>query len=354
MLPATAIGPIVLMLGTALPSTCAAIVRRTRAQLETVADLKSVQIDRWLYQGRDTARLVARMGNLPQRLSTFLHPPTDQARAVAEIGLVSEIQSLSDVFSHVGSVSVLRLTGGQVVLSTDAGEVGRVRRGEDYFVFGKDSLYVSPVVYSVGSEAPVMTVATPLHREDGELLAVLAVEMNLADLDASLSGSAGLGTTGRAYLVDAYGFYVTTPAGSGRGPLRALAQSEGVRRAVRGESGADSYQGPDGVRVVGVYRWLPDAGLGLLVEIDEAELSGQIIRVFALMLLLSAGVAVLGIVAARRLAGWLVSPLERIAGTARPLQAGEPGQRAPSVGPDEIGQLAVAFNEMADSLQRPQ
>jgi signal transduction histidine kinase len=52
------------------------------------------------------------------------------------------------------------------------------------------------------------------------------------------------------------------------------------------------------------------------------------------------------------LRGSLVLPLERLAGAARALGAGELGARAPVLGPREIAEVAQAFNAMGEALAR--
>ena len=69
---------------------------------------------------------------------------------------------------------------------------------------------------------------------------------------------------------------------------------------------------------------------------------------------LSAGLAVLGALAASTLVTRLaVRPLRRLAPVTRALGGGEKKVRlAGKMGPGELGELAGAFNSMADSLER--
>ncbi|MEE8389852.1 MAG: histidine kinase dimerization/phosphoacceptor domain -containing protein [Anaerolineae bacterium] len=334
------------------------IIRHTTAQLETVADLKTVQVHQWLDQGRAVARLVSNLREVQEEFPVLLAAPNAEALALAQADLYAELETVSAILPSARSVSLLHPASGHVLLSADPAQEGRERRDEDYFRQGQQALYVSPVAYSVGHEAPVLIVSAPMRDESGALLAVVVVEMDLADLDAALGGRAGLGQTGQAYLVEGYGFYVTLPPDVEASPLRTIARSEGVRRALDGQNGSDTYLDPRGVPVLGVYRWLPEENLGLLVEIEEAELTGQIRRAGTSVVLASVGALALAAVVARYLTNWLVTPLEQIAEAARALRAGDLSHRAPSGDSappgraDEISQLATAFNDMAASLQR--
>jgi PAS domain S-box-containing protein len=344
--------PVVIAAGIALPNARDSIVRRTTAQLHTVADLKTVQVKQWLDQGREVIRLIPRLHDMDQMLPLLLETPEQKVRVMTRDRLHAELRAITEIFPSVQAVSLLHPDSGRVLVSTDAALEGRERGGEDYFRPGRRELYVSPVQYSLGREAPVLNLSAPLRDDGGELQAVVTAEMALSDLEATLGSRAGLGLTGQAYLVDAHGFYVTLPTNLEGGPLRSVAESEGVRRARAGEDGSDTYLDPQGVSVLGVYRQLAEGSLGLLVEMEEAELTGQITRVWTLIILLNLGLLVLAAIAARYLANWLIKPLTRIAEAARALSTGDMSRRVPSTGADEIGQLATTFNDMADALQR--
>jgi len=285
-----AILPMIIVMGTVLPSTRNLIVEQTTAQLETVADLKTAQVVQWLNQGREVARLTVNLRQVQEKFPVLV--ASVDAAAEVRPGLYAELDALVDNFPSVRSVSLLHPVSGEVLLSTDRVQEGRVRADEDYFLRGQHELYISPVAYSVGREAPELIVSAPAWIEADaapgtELIAVVAVEMDLADLGTTLASRAGLGETGRAYLVDAFGFYVTLPSGVPGQPLRVIAKSEGVRRAVGGQNGSSIYDDPRDVRVLGVHRWLPDVTLGLLVEMEETELSGEITHSWLLIVLIS-------------------------------------------------------------------
>lgn len=320
------------------------VFERTIRQLETVADLKNARVDDWLNGGREVAELVASLDVL--EFPRFPRNSLDSQQAQAAI------EAIVSTHPNVQSISLLDPHSGQVLISTDPVQVGRLRQNETYFQFGQETLFVSPVQYSVGREAPLVVISNPIRDQRGTLLAVAAIEMNLANLESVINARSGLGENGQAYLVEAFGFYVTQPDGFENSPLRSIARSVGVERVLAGQNGSDIYVNPFGVRVLGVYRWLPEAKLGLLVEVEAAEFTSQITRIVTFVVLFTIGLGAVAIVVARALTNWLVTPLEQIALAANALQAGDFSRRALASGSDEIDQLAVAFNAMAASVQR--
>lgn len=319
-------------------------------QLNIVADLKTEQIRQWLDQGRQVAQMITISAEIHRDLTE--HYNSSEAVCECAEQLRAELRGIAEVFPAVAAAELLDPETGRVMFATELTHEGRIRFDEDFFTEGSKRLFVSPVAYSVGSEAPVQVVSAPIFNDQGAVMAVAAVELNFDNLHDTIVNQAGLGYTGQAYLVDAYGFFVTVPQSQAGSPLRTIARSEGVSRATAGEDGSDLYTNYDGIPVLGVYRWLPDVSLGLLVEMAESEIGHEIEMVWGGLALTSAGVLVLALFSGRYMTDWLVQPLEMIGKAARALQAGDLNQRVPPSQIDEIGQLGGAFNEMADALQQ--
>ncbi|MBN2305710.1 MAG: sensor histidine kinase [Anaerolineae bacterium] len=347
---ALAVIPALIAVAVGLPASRRATIGRMTTQLEIVADLKTAQIHQWINQGRRAVQLVASEPDVQfHALQIVQGEEMFQGENLKDI-LRDRQRTMTEIFPSAQVISLLHPQTGRVLISTERSFEGRERGEDDYFLNGQTGLYVSPVLYSVGHEAPLLVVSAPVIYQE-QLVGVVAVEMNLDDLQTTLSSRTGLGDTGTAYLVDSYGFYITLPRYIEGHPLRTIAKSEGVRRALDGENSTDNYRDPRGVAVRGVYRWLPEVSMGLLVEMQESEIAART-RWIWLVIVGAAGLTfVLALVAAHTLTNWLVRPLDHIREAAAALQAGNLDHRAPTTGPDEIGQLAEAFNAMAHSLQ---
>jgi signal transduction histidine kinase len=118
-----------------------------------------------------------------------------------------------------------------------------------------------------------------------------------------------------------------------------------------------------GVAAAFCLRLLPTvrfqlAGLALLavaLPLAAVLASGWVMfhmRDDAKILAVSAAAALSAVVGALLLARWIVGPLERLRGTAGELAAGDLAARAGEERPHELAELGVAFNKMADSLER--
>lgn len=159
-----AIVPLLAAGGVALPYARDAVIARASAQLNTVADLKSILVHTWLSQGQDMVQLAGELREVEEMLPLLLSPPDQPALARAKLNLELEINILSNVFPLVRSVSLLHPDTGRVLVSTDPTLEGRDRREDDYFREGRKGPFISPVHYSLGREEPVLIVSAPVIR----------------------------------------------------------------------------------------------------------------------------------------------------------------------------------------------
>ncbi|MEP7198822.1 MAG: cache domain-containing protein, partial [Chloroflexota bacterium] len=126
-----------------------------------------------------------------------------------------------------------------------------------------------------------------------------------------------------------------------------------VQAVLRGEQGAAEYRSPvDGRQWLGAYAPVRRANWAVLVSYPSDEVFAPV-RMATLTAALSlGGVIVLALVMAVWLAARFTRPLQQVKATALSIAQGDYGQRVPQVAlpHDEVGQLAVAFNQMADAL----
>ena len=349
---ALAVVPLIIILGTSLPITRARVFSRTEDELSIVADLKTTQIDTWFHSTLSTGRLIA------AQISDDIQMHLDESKNLEEILATQNVHfpdslpSYVDSSSEIEAISLLHPFTGQVVISTDPTFIGRRRNNESYFQLGQQAPYINPVSYSVGRETPSSTVALPVFDNQEQLLAVLALELNLSDLEANLQkSSAGLGKTGRSYLIEAHGFYASQSDDDAH-QTGSIAESYAVNQILQGKSGTDFYKDPQGVQVLGVYRWLPNYGLGLLVEIDQAELIGEYQASWIISIVLAGVLLFAFIILIHRISRRIVAPFIQISQVAKALKDGDLSRRTQPKGPQEIYELSSAFNDMADSLEK--
>jgi signal transduction histidine kinase len=124
----------------------------------------------------------------------------------------------------------------------------------------------------------------------------------------------------------------------------------GGRAGELGGAEAVSEYVVDGHKVIGAYAPTGPWGFGVLVEKTHAAAFLPVEQIFYATLFWLAVSIVVGSVAARLVASRLAARVEGLAAGSRQIAAGQLEARIPRGADDELGDLAVAFNRMAESL----
>jgi signal transduction histidine kinase len=153
----------------------------------------------------------------------------------------------------------------------------------------------------------------------------------------------------RSYILDPGGRLVhasgalAAPASGSAANLIPAALSDG--------GGFAHYRSAAGESVVGTLARVPDSDWRYLAEAPVDNVLAPLLRLRSLSLGFAAGLCVILLLTAWLVAGGIVAPVRRLVTAARLVGEGEPGVRVPAESADEIGELAMTFNEMTARLE---
>ena len=328
--------------------------RNLRNQLTSVAALKEQEVLTWVetLQGDVAALLV---GEDLEQVQTILRESPDSAAFRRATGALRE--RLGAVLPRHGRFEEYFLMDdeGWVVLSTEPAHEGALYStglfywSYEQFVNAGATPFVYPPVYYAMLDKTAVVAVQPLMDEQGALLGFLCGRANLSALEEIMRESSGLGATGQTYLV---GTNYTFIAGSQDSAPTGLLRSMGIEAAIRDHSsGVATYDNYRGESVVGVYRWIPDLQVVLLVEQNSTEAfrSAYFLLFGGLLIIV---IAVLtAVVIALTLTRSIADPLRGLTETAVQIAAGDLTRVARVEREDEMGVLAQAFNDMTARLR---
>ena len=272
-------------------------------RLSVTATLKEQEIDRWLEACERDFLLITQFPDVQANLKIILrHTPGDLDYQQANNILFEYFQNIAELKPKFVEIFLLDRSN-RIIVSTDKSREGKyeIATNLTYFEEVESGETFSPAFYrSPTTGKPAVTYAAPIRDEAGVRQGVIAAELNLTRIDQIVREKTGLGETGETYLV---GSLVgrTTFISRERPHTQELPEephSEGIDAAMQGERGAGLYLNYAGVPVIGLYHWLNDQDLALLVEMSQAEAfdpARRLAGVIMLVGLVSAGVLFIGV-----------------------------------------------------------
>jgi signal transduction histidine kinase len=218
------------------------------------------------------------------------------------------------------------------------------RTGETYF---------GPVIFPPNSFEPRIVIATPIEPFVGEVIGVLAAEVNVRyvwDVVQEIQ----VGESGYAYVVDGTGSLVAHPdlhLVLQRKDLSSLPQVAALRNHDDVDGTTGVFQNLGGQSVLVSHVRIPNVGWTVFVERPLTEvyapLLASLARTAGILLL----VCVMAVGAAVLLGRRVVWPIEVLRRGAARLEAGELDARLELKTGDEFEELAEDFNRMSHRLQ---
>lgn len=209
--------------------------------------------------------------------------------------------------------------------------------------------------YAPSGNKTAAFITTPL-LSNGLPIGVLAAQIDLEILQTVMEDRIGLGETGEAILAQQKQNRVTYTS-----RLRHLADpltqipieqvALPMQHALRGERGQDLSMDYAGHAVVAAWRYLPSLHWGMVVKIDADEALMPLARLRLHTLLMLGVLASMAGAAVFFLGLSIINPLRYFIDVINDITQGDLKQRVVLSRQDELGQLAVAFNQMADEVQ---
>ncbi len=327
-----------------------AIVDDVKDHLESVAILKEHDIQIWVESLEYSATWLAAD---PQTISDAAvmttHAADTPQYSAARDSLNTELARIADL----GNLSPIFLLDGdgKIVAASDDSWEGKYREDKDYFLHGSEDTYVSDIFHNLVLGRPTMVVSTPVRDSSG---GVLAGHADLNQLSGLMLERSGLGQTGETYLVNKNNLLITESRFEPGLTFKKWIFTDGVSRALEGQSGADLYLDYQDIPVIGAYRWLEDREMALIAKQDQAEALAPVndLRNTVLMLagVVFAAAAVVSILLTRQ----ITNPLRKLAEYARSVGKGEYSAEIEIKGEDEVASVATDVQTMVRQLQHTQ
>ena len=319
-------------------------------KLNTVAELKASNLNRWVDDQQRNAVLVSNLPELRSLSGTFLNSEGSlEERILARRELTQLLNIIIQQTNDFQDIQILDLHG-RIVVSMMPALVGVPQADERFFREGMDETFTQTFYHSDQLGKTTLTVATPLLDEHEKRVGVLALHFNMKWVDRIIRENPQfISDTVQTYLLDpGHRAISDDPVILARSvPL----DSPAIDLALQGREGSSSYVNHNGVEVIGKYVWIEDQNVALIIEIGrEAALrpARQLaLNIGMVGLLLSIFLVGAAIIMARR----ITAPLRALSETVSHISEGQLNASAPVLSDDEVGALVRAFNSMTEKLR---
>jgi signal transduction histidine kinase len=316
-------------------------------RLATVTHLRTQQIHTWLNGRRQDVIRPSLYRDFRRQVAAMAASPRP---APALVENVREVLEQNRVSGGLTEMFLLSMREGVVMVSTDPPEQEGTIKADRPYEQGTGPV-AQHLYYSMARGGTVLAFSTPVMGPDNTPVAVLVGRVDLRFLDVLMAERAGLGTTGRTFLINRYNYFVSASLGSGKDGYQPVF-SEGIKQALAGDSGTAVYKSHDGRAVVGAYGQIPELGYVIFAEMDTEEAFAPVYRfriaIAVLFVIVCAAALLIGI----RLAWGISRPIKRLAEAAAAIGEGDLDHRVTIDGAREVTSLAKAFNAMAEHLAR--
>lgn len=331
------------------------LTERAEQQLSSLAEAKSGDLQNVMEGWKDRVSLIASRTQLRASLAVFNE--TESATARGRI-----LPILVDARQGSRTVEAITVYNGEGRSVAWTGRDPAEGRPEPLDVSdlraGPDTIRFEGVSFPNG-DRPLVHLVAPLSL-DGRWIGALRATLRTQDLMDLTADRAELGRTGEILLAirDSAGtIRVVVPARESASAFEAESIEEEVdgltERALRGErgpwtGGLTDYRGEE---VWAAARLLPELGWAVVVKFDAEEEREAILgfreQLIAVGFSLSAFAILFGVLLGLRFA----KPIQDLAEVANRIRMGELGARTEVDREDELGLLALTFNEMAEELE---
>ncbi|GAB4494636.1 MAG: hypothetical protein OHK0052_00150 [Anaerolineales bacterium] len=325
---------------------------QTLEQMQGVVQLKRAQLDLWVDSLQTSLTTLREETGAVERFEAILTLSESNPRRI--VALQALEQRFARMVEDNGDFDeVLLITAdGDVILSTDAAQIGKRFAQRKFFIFGKSGPYINAPFYDAALDRTVIWLSLPVYNRADVLIGVLAARPNALVFNKIISQQIGLGQTGESYLVGINNTLLSRLRNADFAVGQAFIRSQPVQQALTTQRDVSGlFSNYNNQPVVGAYAWLPSYQMVLVAEQAQSE-AFRFINQTLLFGIVTLGLALLmALIVGLNTTRAIANPLGEVARVAEDIASGNFNVQITERGEDEIGQVMIAFNRMIQRLR---
>ncbi len=338
------------------------------AHLSTTAQSRAHHIETYLEGHKDKVEMLARDRLIRNSLKEIIdNSPNSTERTEHPVELASVEEAIAELKRFLNAeddlyeIFVLNPEG-EIVISTDEGNIGLDRSTDAYFLGGRERAYIKDIYYSEATKKNSFVISAPILDDKAkELLGVVVARFGLACLNRITTDGTGLGKTGEIYLVNKYG-YMITPSRFRKDTF--LTQKVDTKNT--GQFFEDlnifgiephsekhlMFKDYRGVKVLGGHGHVRQMQWCLCAEIDAREALALLATMKLIFIIIFCAVPVIIWTVGTLVSRFITAPIHKLHRGTEKIGQGNLDCNLGTDAKDEIGQLSRAFDQMTTDLRK--
>ena len=320
--------------------------------LQTIRDFRVTEVTGWLSRISDDMRIISSSMEVRRTgtaLSSGIEPGAGE-REVLRKSLSNYLQNQNIYLEFF----IISAQSGKIVFSTNRDSIGDDRSSHGYLTgaLRKRDIHITDIYYSKSLNIPTMTFSVPVYPPrmgiaDPQCVLVARIYLERS-LYSFLLDRTGLGQTGEVILINRDLIAINKLKSDNIPPLTLKIRNEAALRSLQGQTGVATIRDYRGKDVLAAFTFIPSMGWGFIVKQDVDEALAPLNYTF--LFFISFGVILISMLflLSYVAAAGISVPISSFTSVARGILKGRFDERIPAERDDEFGDLAGAFNSMAD------
>jgi signal transduction histidine kinase len=326
-------------------------------KIETIRDLKVVEVDHWLNERIMDVRTIAASDEVrileKLYIDTGKNIESDAVHVSNARNLLNRYLQNYDDFQEIHIISP---DTKNILLSTDKEIEGENRPNEIHVIEALQTrdLSVSDIYYSNRLNKPGMSLSVPIYGLTGRnnIIGILVANINLeASLYKMLLNRTGVGETGETLIVNKDVVALNKLRWYDDTPLTLKITAQPAVYAALGKTGIMETADYRGEQALAAYTYIPRTGWGFVAKQDLKEVYAPIYRLRKSMLAIVI-MTLLGVITvAFRVSRSISNPIKELHKGSEIIGRGNLDHKVGTDAGDEIGALSRTFDLMIETLK---
>ena len=215
----------------------------------------------------------------------------------------------------------------------------------------KGNTFFTDSYISSFTNAPCITISTPIKNSDGAIIGVMAADISLQALKG-IAENVKVGKNGYIEIIDNAGTVIAHPNNEKVLKKENFAQIEYVQKVINGQSGWAEVLSTRGDKTITAFAPIAKYKWGIIVNQPEGEIFDVAVSAAYVILVILFISILLATVTAFYIARGIAGPLQKVVESVDMIADGDLSHTLAVEGVLEVNQLVMGVNHMTDSLRK--